>query len=476
MERFDESEHAGRELNLEALRRQHPRFIYESFSVDRDGDRLRASFKFLLEPDIRFAPAITIEPIAGGRFHSLDPRLVEHLFFHVGLVEMLSYWKAACSPEIVVRAGFLNPRQVEWWKDLLIHGMGEFFYVNRIDFRDPDFVRITVEVGDRKTDRPYHDGATEGRALVLASGGKDSALTLQLLKEFETGFDCLMLNPTGAASALVGESGCRSPLVVRREIDQRLLDLNRAGYLNGHTPFSAYLAFLGLSAAVVFGYDRVIVSNERSSNEGNVEFLGAEINHQYSKTFRFEERFREYVREFIAANVHYFSLLRPLYEIQIIRLFVEYPAYFPLFKSCNRKQFEDSWCGRCPKCVSIFALFYPFLEAGELTKIFGSNFFDREENIPLLRQLTGLDVHKPFECVGTLKETVGALRLGLERASRAERLPVALSFAEREILPQYPRAAEYASAVLSAWGNEHGLPPEYEAMMKARLERVNRKP
>ncbi|HKY03408.1 MAG TPA: hypothetical protein VJQ56_00895, partial [Blastocatellia bacterium] len=215
------------------------------------------------------------------------------------------------------------------------------------------------------------------------------------------------------------------------------------------------------------------VSNERSSNEGNVEFLGAKINHQYSKTFRFEERFGEYVREFITGSVRYFSLLRPLYEIQIIRLFSEYPPYFSLFKSCNRKQFEDSWCGRCPKCVSIFALFYPFLEADEMTKIFGSNFFDREENIPMLRQLTGLDAHKPFECVGTLEETIGALHLGVNRARRAARMPVALGFAEREILPRYPRAAEHATTVLRAWGSEHGLPPEYEAMIRARLERVD---
>lgn len=473
MEITDDTEASGRELKLKGLRQQHPRFIYDGFSVEQDGERLRASFSFLLEPDIRFEPAITIKPIAGARFHLLDPRLVEHLFFHLGLVEMLSYWKAACSPEIVVRAGSLNPRQVAWWKDLLIHGMGEFFYVNRIDFRDPDFVRITVDHGDRKSDYPYHDGATQNRALVLTSGGKDSALTLQLLKEAGAEFNCIMLNPTSAASDLVAASGRESPLVVRREIDHRLLELNSAGYLNGHTPFSAYLAFLGLGAAVIWGYDRVIVSNERSSNEGNVEFLGAEINHQYSKTYRFEERFRDYVKEFITDRVHYFSLLRPLYEMQIIRLFAEYPAYFSLFKSCNRKQFENSWCGRCPKCVSIFALFYPFLEAGEITEIFGSNFFDREESIPLLRQLTGSDAHKPFECVGTLEETIGALHLGLERARRGERLPVALAFAGREILPRYPRAAEYATAVLGAWGSEHGLPPEYEAMIKARLERVN---
>ena len=34
------------------------------------------------------------------------------------------------------------PFQVEWWRDLLLKGQGEFFYVNQIDFRIPDLVTI----------------------------------------------------------------------------------------------------------------------------------------------------------------------------------------------------------------------------------------------------------------------------------------------------------------------------------------------
>jgi hypothetical protein len=305
----------------------------------------------------------------------------------------------------------------------------------------------------------------------MTSGGKDSALTLQLIRLLSEPFNCLLLNPLPAALALVAEAGCRSPIIVRRTIDSRLLELNKQGFLNGHTPFSALLSFLGVTCAALFGYSRVIVSNERSSNEGNVEFLGTQVNHQYSKTFEFEESFRDYSRSYLATGIDYFSLLRPLYEIQIIELIAAYPNLLPIFKSCNRNQFEGTWCGRCPKCISVFTLFYPFLEKEKLVAAFGADFFDGDQAIPMLRQLAGVDGHKPFECVGTHSETIAALFLAVSRLRAAKReLPSALRFVESEILPAHPGASDLARTVPASWSSEHNLPRQYEEMLRDRLK------
>jgi hypothetical protein len=282
-----------------------------------------------------------------------------------------------------------------------------------------------------------------------------------------------MLNPTQAASLLVNESGSSTPIIVRRAIDPRLLALNQAGYLNGHTPFSAYLAFLGVTCAILFSYSEVIVSNERSSNEGNVEYLGSVVNHQYSKSVGFEQRFREYIRRYLTSTVDYFSFLRPLHELQIARLFADYPKQFPLFKSCNRNQGENSWCGNCPKCVSVFTLLYPFVEDDVLTGIFGDNLFQRPVTIRLLRQMTGVEEYKPFECVGTFEETIAALYLGIERAEARHRaLPAALSHVKKDILLDYPQAAQLAEKLLSDWGTDHHLPAKYAELLQARLSHV----
>ena len=456
-----------------SLRHQHPRFTYDSVSCERVGDELKLRFKFSAGAGIRFEPETTIGSIDQSRIDSIDPGVLRRLAFHLGLTEMLSYWKATCSPEIVVRAGSLTSDQVAWWKDLIIRGMGEFFYVNQIDFTHPGFLNITADAeGDGSA---YYDGSASARTLVLSSGGKDSALTLQVLREAGTDFNCLMLNPLPAAAALVSEAGRHSPIIVRRTIDPRLLELNKLGYLNGHTPFSALLSFLGVACAVLFDYGRVIVSNERSSNEGNVEFLGAQVNHQYSKTFDFEQTFREYSRRYLAAGVDYFSLLRPLYEIQIIRMIAGYPKFLPIFKSCNRNQLEGTWCGRCPKCISVFTLFYPFLAKEELIRTFGVDFFEGADAIPLLKQLAGSEGHKPFECVGTHEETMAALFLGVQRARKEQReMPAALRFVEQEILPRHPEAAGLSQSVLSAWSSEHNLPVEYERLLQRHLKLESR--
>ena len=94
----------------------------------------------------------------------------------------------------------------------------------------------------------------------MVSGGKDSALTLRReLGAAGEDLDCLLLNPPPSAIDVAMIAGCTSPITVRRTLDPRMLELNGQGYLNGHTPFSALLAILGLSCAVIFDYDRVVI-------------------------------------------------------------------------------------------------------------------------------------------------------------------------------------------------------------------------
>jgi hypothetical protein len=459
---------------VEHLRSKHPRFSYDSFTTERDGDALKLRFQFTIEPDLRFAPETIVESVDWDRVEKLGSETLDLFVFHLGLVEMFSYWKATCAPEIVVKAGFLDTRQLSWWTDLLLHGMREFFYVNQIDFTASDFVHIsTPEMCPQR--RPLSDGAllSADRDLVLMSGGKDSALAVQLLLEAGRDFHCLLLNPTPTAGKITAQIGDRTPVIIRRTIDPRLLALNQAGYLNGHTPFSAYLAMLGVTCAVLFGYRQVIVANERSADEGNVEFLGTEVNHQYSKTLRFESTFRSYCVTCLTGEVEYFSLLRPLYELQIARLFARYPQYLTTFTSCNRRQKEGGWCRQCAKCFSTFALLYPFLRAEEIHRAFGEDLFARTEAVSFIKELLGFTEHKPFECVGTREEMLVALYLGIQRGrARSVPLPPALRFVETEVLPQHLNLPERAENLLSSWGAHHHVPLLYVELLNRHLRHL----
>ncbi len=456
-------------IPLEQLRSRYPQFRYEACSYTRCGQRLQLRFQFVVEPDIVFRPKLSLESVDPQRFDSLEPPVLNNLVFHLGLIEMLSYWKATCSPHIFVQAGYLDARQIDWWKDLLLHGMREFFYRNRINYKQKDFVRLSSDHTPPSRKPVYSPVLQDERDLVLLSGGKDSALSVQLLREGRRPFNAILLNPAPAARTLAARAACSAPIIVSRDIDPKLLQLNAAGYLNGHTPFSAYLAMLGLLAAVVGNYRRIVAANERGSEEASAQFLGSGVNHQYSKTLRFERAFQWYSRRYLASQAYYFSLLRPLYELQITRLFARYPEYFRVFKSCNRNLKEDTWCGTCAKCVFVFIALHPFLGAEELRSIFGRDLFADERLIGIIRQLLGFYEHRPFECVGTSREVLAALYLSISK-TKPTSLPAVLRYVAAEIMPRSPDVAQTTNALLGGWGERHGLPGAYVELLRHRLD------
>ena len=56
-----------------------------------------------------------------------NKELLEYAVFSLGMSELVSYWKCACSPVVRINCGALNTEQVKWWKKLYFNGLGEFF-------------------------------------------------------------------------------------------------------------------------------------------------------------------------------------------------------------------------------------------------------------------------------------------------------------------------------------------------------------
>lgn len=189
-----------------------------------------------------------------------------------------------------------------------------------------------------------------------------------------------------------------------RTIDKNLLKLNSEGFLNGHTPFSAIVAFLSLYCAYLVGGKYIVLSNESSANETNIE--GVNVNHQYSKSYEFEEDFTAYVQKNIFGydGIEYFSLLRPFSELQIAKMFASLTQYHETFRSCNRGSKKNVWCGKCAKCLFVFTILSPFIEYDKLVSIFGNDMLDDPDCTADFDGLAGITDLKPFECVGTKSE------------------------------------------------------------------------
>jgi len=455
---------------FERLRARHARFRFRAYTITQEPEGLRFTYDFAIEPDIVFRPTVRLNGVDADTVSTVGDDVIHNLAFHLGLIEIPSYWKTTCSPEIVVEAGHLDQHQIQWWHDLLIQGLGEFFYVNQIDFRIPDLVTISSDASSERRGAVHQGRLDPERILIPVGGGKDSAVTLELLGGSFPEAAWWALNPTSAATDVAAASPVRHGLTVSRTIDPKLLELNAAGYLNGHTPFSAYLAFATAASAIFGGFGRVAVSNERSSNEGNVRYLGHDINHQYSKTFPFELSFREYCSRYLSDQFEYLSFVRPLYEIQISRLFARYPHYFSVFRSCNRGSRTNVWCGDCPKCLFVYISLRPFLDRAAMLGIFGRDLLEQRRLVNLASELLGRGTAKPFECVGTVAETRAAFTLCLDAARRqgGSVPPLLDELLARGLLDDIGHDAT-VRAVVDAWGTEHVLADDLESILRSQL-------
>lgn len=446
-------------MDFLSLRSKHPSLTFERFTMHVVNNQTEVTYTFTLAPNITFSPRLFFPFVLDKNAHAY--------LFHIGLVELLSYWKLACPKIIQINAGFLDAQQIHFFDVLLRKGLGEFFYTNGIDPQIPDLVEWKVDAQAPHYARLKIEHDNQGQ-VILVGGGKDSAVALHIIGQ--SGTSIVMLNPTAAAEAIVKESTITNVLRINRFIDPQLLQLNQQGYLNGHTPFSALLAFVGLVSAHATKKKYVIVANEQSANEGNLVYKGTTINHQYSKSYPFEHDFRQYVESYLSGSANYLSILRPLNELQVAYLFSKLSKYHQLFISCNRNK-GASWCGKCPKCAFVFILMSAFLNPIDVEKIFGTNMFASATLFPIFSALMGAGEHKPFECVGTELESRQAVILSRQQYLESntpippmlDQLFELTSLSEREI--QLIR-----HTLLESFNQQHFVPKVWESKIKSALK------
>ncbi len=397
------------------LRELYPTFIYKSYNIDIKDNQYYIQYKFEIPGLVTFNPIIQI-PIG----NNVNDDYLNYLIFNVGMVELVSYLKCTCSPNVIIEADYLDNEQLEWFKKLYYYGLGEFLYTNGIEINYESFLNIKCIHNIKNIpDIDYHGSGN----LVLVGGGKDSNVTLEILKKMDN--TCLVLNPKQVHIECCKAGGYKEPLCINRTIDPKLIELNKQGFLNGHTPFSALLAFISYTVAYIHNKKYIVLSNEASANESTV--IGTNINHQYSKTYEFENDFNEYTKKYFNIDIKYFSLLRPLNEVQIAMLFSHYKKYHQIFKSCNigSKSLPWKWCGKCAKCLFVYIILSPYLYKDKLVAIFGSDLYEDETLLDIFKELLGYASTKPFECVGTYREVRYAVSLLIKKL---DNLPYLLQY------------------------------------------------
>jgi hypothetical protein len=364
-----------------------------------------ATFDYLLDgpsPE-RFTETITLPPITGP-----VPDAVYRVLDLLHVVAGVSYYKAG-APRRIEAPKPVPAEAAALFTAVYTKGLAEYAYRNDLPF----VLDLEVSVPALSSAAAPIDNS-EARPLSAVGGGKDSIVTLEILRA--AGLDPVpfSVNPNPVIVNVNAASGIPA-LAARRRLDPRLFELNAAGGLNGHIPVTAINSLIAIATAVLHGLGPVVMSNERSASDPNLIWNGHEVNHQWSKGVEAEGLLRAAVTAHVGLTEPYFSLLRSLSELHIARLFARYPAYDDVVTSCNKafKLHDPSvrWCGDCPKCRFVFLAMAPFMDRSRLAHIFGVDLFADPAQVPGYLELLGIDAHKPFECVGEVEESLVALSM-----------------------------------------------------------------
>ncbi len=364
---------------------------------------------------------------------------VEQALRLLHLVAGVSYYKAAVPERIRIHGYEIDADTATLLESIYLNGLGEFAYRNGLDLHE----RIRFPHRDG-VDDPVPTVGLRENALVAIGGGKDSLVSIEALRSLGVKQTVTWIGGSQLIAACAAQTGLPT-LNVGRALAPRLFDYNRQGAWNGHIPVTAVNSAILVLTALLHGVDQVVFSNERSASYGSMIVAEdgsttKEVNHQWSKGWAFESMFGDYVQSHVAADLQYYSLLRPLSELAVARQFAKSTRYDVHFSSCNRnfhilgERPLSRWCGVCPKCHFVFLALAPFMPKPRLMGIFGRNLLDDPAQTAGFDALLEYQDHKPFECVGEGRESRAAMAA---LTSRAEWRGDALvdRFA-REIMPK----------------------------------------
>jgi len=379
------------------------------------------------------------------------------------LIAGVSYYKAGVPEQVRIDSYTIDAATAALVETVYLNGLGEFAYRNGLNLRG----RFRLPVEGEAFAAPAL-GLRE-HALVAIGGGKDSLVSIEALRSLGIEETVTWIGGSQLIRACAERTGL--PILnIGRTLAPELFELNRQGAWNGHIPVTAVNSAIMVLAALLQGVDQVVFSNERSASYGSQIPGTGEVNHQWSKGWAFEQAFGEHLEQHVAADLHYYSLLRPLSELAVARQFAKSDFYDAHFSSCNRnfhilgERPVNRWCGVCPKCHFVFLALAPFMPKMRLVGIFGRNLLDDIEQAPGFDALLEFQDHKPFECVGEGRESRAAMAILATRPEWNEDALVKRFV--HEIRPQL-EATELQIEPLLVLEGEHRIPPAIWERLRA---------
>ncbi len=353
----------------------------------------------------------------GVDFGELEKRFgtdaIRKIVFHIAAFEI----NKVCS---------LMPARIDWgdYSDLATPDFAEVWQTIfrnvwaqwRFENDKPEYFAPTMETATAPVSGPVTSRDATG-FLSFCGGGKDSLVALELLSRMGVEHATLAYSASYYGRAepqhrLIGRM--LDAYGVERQyrqwiyddfLDSPVLELRPDFGVETLTAAETPSSLFGSLPYVLMHQLRyVCLAHERSADAPQVvwEKTGEPVNHQWGKSFEAEDLINRYIQRHLVEDYHYFSVLKPIYDVSIFGALRNVQDTVPFTHSCN---IDKPWCRRCAKCLYVWMGYAAFVEKDVVTAAFGSeNLFDVEENVMLFRELVGLESKLPFECIGEADE------------------------------------------------------------------------
>lgn len=371
--------------------------------LDYNYDKLSntASFRYQGKDDIIFTEKVKF----AGQATDYNEKMLDKALFLAFIILGTSYYKAEPTTSVKLPQP-IDEAQKFFFDKIYQEGLSQFAFENHLKRSNLAQFEAQKSLENSTTDAI----ASQTKTLCLVSGGKDSLLSYEKLKEQNTPIEIAYISANGAYPAILDELG--APLIIERQIDKE--NLKKAGGLNGHVPVTLINEAISLIQAILLNADHIEFGIGKEGLEPHAWIDDLPVNHQWSKTEEAQNLIKNYIKTYVAKDITIGSCLENLTELEIAKEFAEkcWDKYADKFSSCNvanYKQDEDNktlkWCGKCAKCANSYLLFCPFVPFEKQKAIFGHDLFEDPELEETFKGLLGIDgVMKPFECVASIDE------------------------------------------------------------------------
>lgn len=320
----------------------------------------------------------------------------------------VSYYKMFI-PLVYNIVPLLSLNSAAYLDSLITYGLAEFAYRNNL----PSLIRNVLNINTVENAETVANVAP-GVPLVAIGGGKDSIVTVELLKNSDIDFACFTVNASTPHLKTIPIVG-KPHLNVERKYDSKLFTLVDEGALTGHVPITAYNSLIGVALAHITGNGLLILSNELSADVETLVWNGEKINHQWAKSSEAEKLLNLAIEGETGFTNNVLSVLKPYMEITIAEIYADKCGmYDEVVVSCNKAykvgQQTGVWCGDCDKCRFVGLIFAPYMSKERLYSITGFELFAVDDDLGNYVNLVNTS-GKPFECVGDVSEAVKAFKL-----------------------------------------------------------------